>query len=705
MDSLKLRLWKRLSRGLSYWAGIGSLATFIFFSDTASSQEDFFLQYSASLRDSTDLAVLADSIYATHSDPEKSLQLIRLYKRLAKANPDIPNRLQWVELLRGYRYNGIAWSNNRVDFAKAHRYLDSADMVFQSLDNENGLWMNTYGRASIHKNKGENGDALRLFRQYLAHYSDPFDSVYVANVQYQIGVVLQQMGKIDESTDAILASVRIDEALGRIQSAANGLNSIANGFKKIRRFDQAEAAYQRAWEIYHKHDNKGGQALVLVNYANLLSDLGKNDEALSKFLEAEQLSKADQNEHLWSHVLENLGNFYIATGETAKAKSYLERALALRKKYNSQRELYLIQIKIASLEQLLDNHTKALELLLPAHQTAVELKELENARRSAELLADSYHATNQYSEAYKFVKLGSSYQDSIINRDISNAVADMNTRYETEKKEQEIALLTAQNELKALESRQLRTIAIGAGTGMLILALFSWIIYSDRKKIWRLNNELYHSNEVISKSLEEKNILLKEIHHRVKNNLQVISSLLGIQSRKIKDSKAFEALTEGRARVNSMSLIHQDLYNQDNLKGIEMKSYLEKLVDSLFDTYNISDGDIVLESDIDPLTLDIDTVIPLGLIINELISNALKYAFPTGKGKITVKLKQTDRGLLLDVSDNGIGMDNPDQVVHGDTFGYDLISALVDKLDGSLSIEVNAGTRVHAVLKTYQVAA
>ena len=199
--------------------------------------------------------------------------------------------------------------------------------------------------------------------------------------------------------------------------------------------------------------------------------------------------------------------------------------------------------------------------------------------------------------------------------------------------------------------------------------------------------------------------MLKEIHHRVKNNLQVISSLLGIQSRQIKDTAVLDAIREGRARVQTMSLIHQDLYSKDNLTGIGIKNYFDKLSQSLFDTYALSKDDINLTADIADIVLDIDTVVPLGLMLNELITNALKYAFPSGCGEIHVKIYESDIGLVLSVRDNGVGMDHPDNIKDGTSFGFDLINSFVEKLDGELEIRVDQGTEIRAILKNYQKAA
>ena len=153
-----------------------------------------------------------------------------------------------------------------------------------------------------------------------------------------------------------------------------------------------------------------------------------------------------------------------------------------------------------------------------------------------------------------------------------------------------------------------------------------------------------------------------------------------------------------------MSLIHQDLYQQDNLKGIFIKDYFDKLTTSLFSTYSLKRG-VKIKSDIDPLILDVDTVIPLGLIINELVTNALKYAFDDNVGTILVSLKEINGSLQLIVQDDGRGMDDVSGALSGDSYGYELIQALVDKLDGALDIAIDQGSTITATFKKYQKAA
>lgn len=223
------------------------------------------------------------------------------------------------------------------------------------------------------------------------------------------------------------------------------------------------------------------------------------------------------------------------------------------------------------------------------------------------------------------------------------------------------------------------------------------------KKVENQNVEIENQNKIISAALDEKEILLKEIHHRVKNNLQIVSSLLGIQSRSIIDNKAKEAINEGRTRVHSMSLIHQDLYRKDNLTGVEMQNYLPKLASNLFDTYNIQGDHINLILDIDDIKLDVDTVIPIGLIVNELITNTLKYAFPGNrKGNLNISLTEINDTLLLIVVDDGIGLKQIQRETQEKSFGHSLIRAFKTKLDADIDISSLEGTSVSISIKKYK---
>ena len=212
-------------------------------------------------------------------------------------------------------------------------------------------------------------------------------------------------------------------------------------------------------------------------------------------------------------------------------------------------------------------------------------------------------------------------------------------------------------------------------------------------------------NSIIEKSLAEKEVLLREIHHRVKNNLQVVSSLLSLQSNYISDDAALRAINEGKDRVSSMALIHQNLYKENDITGIETTHYFTELIDHLFDSYNIRDNDIKLIKEIESIKLDVDTMIPLGLIANELISNALKHGFSNiGSGTLTFKVKMQNELLMLSVQDTGIGMNQSD-FINSNSFGNKMVSAFKQKLGADLIITNDHGTNVVLLISKFKLAA
>jgi two-component sensor histidine kinase/CHASE1-domain containing sensor protein len=209
-----------------------------------------------------------------------------------------------------------------------------------------------------------------------------------------------------------------------------------------------------------------------------------------------------------------------------------------------------------------------------------------------------------------------------------------------------------------------------------------------------IGNELErnYAEEKIKSSLKEKEVLLKEIHHRVKNNLQVVSSLLSLQSAHIKDQKAIEIFREGQLRIKSMALIHQNLYQSEHLDRINFSGYIEKLVNYLFQSYGISPELVKLKINIADVPIDLDSAIPCGLIINELVSNSLKYAFLDREGgEITISLITRDNNYILVICDNGTGIPEGVDFFNTQTLGLQLVNTLVTQLEGKIKLNSNKG--------------
>ena len=197
-------------------------------------------------------------------------------------------------------------------------------------------------------------------------------------------------------------------------------------------------------------------------------------------------------------------------------------------------------------------------------------------------------------------------------------------------------------------------------------------------------------------SLHEKEALLKEIHHRVKNNLQVVSSLLGLQSRALTDDTMRKRFQESQNRIHSMALLHESLYQSDNLSQIDFAEYIRQLAAHLFRSYGIPQERIGFQIDLPRINLTLDTAVPCGLIINELVSNSLKYAFPGNRsGVIRVSMREEPKSQIrLVIADNGIGLDRSVDWTTTPTLGLRLVRTLSQQLGGKLEVNSNAGTEV-----------
>ncbi len=197
----------------------------------------------------------------------------------------------------------------------------------------------------------------------------------------------------------------------------------------------------------------------------------------------------------------------------------------------------------------------------------------------------------------------------------------------------------------------------------------------------------------LEKALHDKEILMKEIHHRVKNNLMMISSLLNIQSHYINDPDVKDLFTESQNRARSMALLHKELYESGDMKDIELSEYLSTLSKEIMHSYNSRDLNVDLGLDLQKGTIDVDRAIPLGLIATETIINSFKHAFPNGKGKINIKLYKDDDSYVLIISDDGVGFPEDLDFRSQGNMGMMLINGLINQIDGSINMKCENGTQ------------
>ena len=323
-------------------------------------------------------------------------------------------------------------------------------------------------------------------------------------------------------------------------------------------------------------------------------------------------------------------------------------------------------------------------------------------------------ATGNYVSSIKKLQQYTAINDSIFNAGRIKEVEKLNVAFETAKKEKDIELLqkeTLLQQKQLMQSRQFRSFSIVSIIFMIVLV---GLIF-NRSRLKQKSNlilqakqaEISKKNTVLQRLVEEKEWLLKEVHHRVKNNLQTVVSLLELQSENLND-EALSAIHDSQNRIYAMSLIHQKLYQSDNVASINMACYLQELIGHLREIYNVGPA-INIQYDVVAVEMDVSQAIPVGLIVNEAVTNSIKYAFTKAvkNPEIIISLnKNVVDQFVLTIADNGTGLPANFNMADKGGLGFKLMNGLAEDIEGSLKIESTDGTRIsvyfHASTPLYE---
>jgi two-component sensor histidine kinase len=312
-------------------------------------------------------------------------------------------------------------------------------------------------------------------------------------------------------------------------------------------------------------------------------------------------------------------------------------------------------------------------------------------------------AAGNYQIAIKHFQQYKTLTDSIFNEKKSRQIEQLQVEYKTEKKDQEIKLLTKKDQLQQANLRQASIIRNWITASAVLLILLLIVGFNRYRFKQRTNKKLEAQQEVINQKnnslqhlVNEKEWLIKEIHHRVKNNFHIVMGLLGTQSGYLKNEDAIAAIKESQQRIHAMSLIHLKLYQSENLSSIYMPGYIYELVDSLKESFdrNVS---IQFHLQVDRINMELSHAIPIGLILNEAITNGFKYAFPNKKeGNIYISFthNRDDNRIALTVMDDGTGLPADFNINSQSSMGLNLMKGLSEDIDGSFSMQSSNGTIV-----------
>ncbi|MBO6590037.1 MAG: tetratricopeptide repeat protein [Muricauda sp.] len=445
-----------------------------------------------------------------------------------------------------------------------------------------------------------------------------------------------------------------------------------------------------------KYHSKVGNYLRLDDSApTALSELKKANSYLGVYMNdiSTQKSEADifESQLLQAEIEGNIAKCHVMLGEFEEAIPLLETSIETLKKSpnnNDHSEVVENTLFLAEANLQLERFREAKKHLDTEFDNITVLQTI---KRNS-LLAAFYDKVENYKNASIYYKRNERIKDSLAKKQSALIKQQLVTIVANEDLENSQRLIDEQKRINELARSEMK--AKDERINLVFISLiftllgFAGLVYAYLKSIknQRLIAEQKH---IIENSLVEKDSLLKEIHHRVKNNLQMVSSLLSLQTKNTRSKAAIEALEEGKSRVKAMALIHQKLYQNDDLSVIEMQGYIESLINSVQSVYKKGGHNISITIDAEGTELDIDRAIPFGLILNELVSNSFKYAFPENdeNGKIYIHLRKNGDQGYFEYTDNGVGLpEDSDERAHS-SMGIRLINRLVNQLQSKLNID------------------
>ena len=461
-----------------------------------------------------------------------------------------------------------------------------------------------------------------------------------------------------------------------------------------RRLGDKEAAtryFRQTLAIFTELNDTKNQFSPTLNLSNLYSDLGRTDSAIYYGNLALDIANRQEppNKNQLAYIYNNLGVLYEKQKDYATALATSRKALRyIGETTEDVTALSAATGNVGNNLLQLGRFREALPYLQRSMAQARTTNHLPSLEQRSAQLAKTHAGLGNLDSVIHYYEEHDAFVSAITDSLQLQAVAEMEARYQNKEKQAEIDRLALEDEIKSLRlKRQNRLI----GGGLLVLGLLGSFLYFLLQQRRRIRAQ----NETISLALNEKNTLLKEIHHRVKNNLQMVSSLLSLQSDYIEDDAALDALKMGQSRVRSMAIIHQKLYMRDQVStAVSAKDYLDQLISELMQTLNVSGVPLKMTKRIEEVNLDIDRLIPLGLVANEVITNAMKYAFVNrDSGRLDIDFRRNDNDIELIIADDGPGLGR-ELSTTSHSFGSLLIRTFAEQLEGTVEVDDTEGTRV-----------
>jgi len=591
-------------------------------------------------------------------DYKDSLENVKKIELVEKAIATFELTSAWNDKGRALEMLGDVVFWNAMD-SKAMSFLQRALAAYDSAKNKRvqGVYVLM---AQIYQNQKQFGKALFYYLKALTIVEAIQDTgMTLCQIYNNIGSLYKDIWKLEVAIkyyhDALQVAVK-----NKNQSEIPGIaRNLAQAYYLNNQSEQSLQALSLISNEVFKSNRSYVLHLTNAYYLRAYCRLRQYDNARPYFQFI--LDNVNKND-LATGDLRYIAEYYNGIGQYSKARNYLAKSIEYCKKNNLQTGL-MLGLRVAyEIDSAQGNYRSAFNYL-SQYKAKNDSLFSENTQRQFELITVD-HALGLKEDSIKI-------------------------------KDNDIALLTERSNLQQANLRQARLMKNVTIVGILLAIIIIGLIYRQYKLKQKSNIIISGKNKMLEHLVTEKDWLVKEVHHRVKNNLQTVMSLLGTQSNYLKDDVAIDAINDSHRRIQSMSLIHQRLYQSNNLSAIKMNDYVHELVNSLSDSFDINKN-IQFRLSIEAVELNLAHCIPIGLILNEAITNCFKYAFPADReGVITISLKRiSHNSFLLIINDNGVGLPPDFHVNSQSSMGMNLMRGLSTEMGAQFSVSSDNGTRI-----------
>lgn len=547
---------------------------------------------------------------------------------------------------------------------------------------------------------GKYDEAIVLLDSALTGFKKIKYTKGIGSAYHNKGVSLVRKGELDKALKMLIQSEKYFLQAKAYPEAITAQQTQAGVFLELDNTAMALKVFKRAEKLAIDEHNDGSLLFIRTNIGSVYNKREEFDKAIPYYLEAIKQAKETNNVYIELAASSNLGTIWYAQHKLDEAITIELRALELAKLMGDVSSQIAILNNLASAYASKKNLVEANKYADQSLELLKTNQSLSHKMHALLVKADILHELGKSGEAFDYLKQHNALKDSLLHSEQQATMAELETKYNDFKQEQKIKDLNTNKQLTDLKlekSEQAKTIYLILSIAVaLILLLVIGALVSNKNK----NKLLAIKNKQIEENLKEKEILLMEVHHRVKNNLQMIYSILNMQSKTLPKDVA-DILNENKDRIRSISIVHEKLYRTDDLININLKELITDIATNAQQSSPYSQS-TQINVKCDEIKPDLDTMLSIGIMINELVTNAFKYAFENNRqNQIDISIQKINDQLLLKVNDNGKGFPIGFSPSQPDSFGFKMIQTLCKKLKGQITCTSENGAKIEITMNRF----